>query len=111
MPICIFSRATGLLVGGAMHQTLDHDPATHVALTLPAWPIERADRLNANADGIRAATAQEIADYDAAKANAAADRDFDGQKMVKAVAIWTAQKLSIPLATARAEIAAIYKAL
>lgn len=36
---------------------------------------------------------------------------FDGDKMLKAVAIWTAQKLTIPGATAKAEIIAIYKGL
>jgi hypothetical protein len=36
---------------------------------------------------------------------------FDGERFVKAVVVWTAQKLDIPLATARQEILAIYRNL
>ena len=36
---------------------------------------------------------------------------FDGEKLAKALAIWTAQKLGVSLATARAEILEIYKGL
>ena len=42
---------------------------------------------------------------------AAAAARFDGEKLIKAVAIWTAQKLAVPLATARSEVLAIYAAL
>lgn len=43
----------------------------------------------------------------------AADRQarFDNEQLVKAVAIWAAQKLGVPLATARNEILAIYRRL
>lgn len=69
-----------------------------------------------------AATAQQRADGDALKATytleadtALADDDasraFDDQRMVKALARWTAQKLGVPIATAKAEILAIYKTL
>lgn len=36
---------------------------------------------------------------------------FDENKMLKALGIWTAQKLGVPLATARNEVIAIYKGL
>ena len=36
---------------------------------------------------------------------------FTDEKLIKAVAIWTAQKLSVPIATARSEILTIYKGL
>ena len=36
---------------------------------------------------------------------------FDNQKMIKAVAIWAAQKLGIPPAQAKAEILAIFRSL
>ena len=54
--------------------------------------------------------------YDQAADNAAFQAEqeqarFDGEKLVKAVAIWTAQRLGVPLATARAEILAIYRGL
>ena len=46
---------------------------------------------------------------------ALADEDvasrFDSDKMLKAVAIWNAQKHGVPLPTAKAEIIAIYKGL
>ncbi len=45
------------------------------------------------------------------RAEAEAQSQFDNAKMLKAVAIWTAQKLNIPLATARTEIKAIYRSL
>ncbi len=45
------------------------------------------------------------------RAETKAQSAFDNTKMVKAVAIWTAQKLGIPLATARGEIKAIYRGL
>lgn len=38
-------------------------------------------------------------------------REFDERKLVKAVAIWAAQKLGVPLATARQEILAIKRTL
>jgi hypothetical protein len=52
---------------------------------------------------------------DAAKAAAYVEarrlEDFDEARLLKAVAVWTAQKLGIPLATARAEIVAIARTL
>jgi hypothetical protein len=68
------------------------------------------------------ATAQQIASGDALKlsydpqadATYASEQEqvrFDGEKLVKAVAVWTAQRLGVPLATARSEILAIYRGL
>jgi hypothetical protein len=42
---------------------------------------------------------------------ALAQVQLDGAKLLKALAIWTAGKLAIPLAQARSEIAAIYSQL
>lgn len=50
------------------------------------------------------------ADTDVTIVNELAQADLD-VKAIKAVAIWTAQKLSIPLATMKAEVLAIYKSL
>jgi hypothetical protein len=36
---------------------------------------------------------------------------FDDEKLVKALAIWTAGKLNVPLATAKAEVLTIYRTL
>lgn len=59
----------------------------------------------------RAATAQEISDYDAVRTSDIEQGQFDGQKMLKAVAIYFAQQLSIAPATAKAAILAIYRGL
>ena len=110
MPNCIFDRASGQFIGGAIHDILPHDPATHISIVLADYPDRRRDRWD-GAEGVRPATAQELTAYDAAKADTTANREIDGQKMVKALAIWTAQKLNIPPATMRAEVIAIYKGL
>jgi hypothetical protein len=59
----------------------------------------------------RAATVQEVADFDAARAGEIEAAQFDGQKMVKAVAIYFAQQAGIPLQTAKAGILTIYRGL
>ena len=63
------------------------------------------------AGGIRAATLQEISDYDAARQADSEQGAFDGQKMVKAVAIYFAQQTGVPLQTAKAGILAVYRGL
>jgi len=93
-----------------------HDPQVEAVQTYPEHlrPDMRLHRFDAAApDKKRLASPQELADYDAARVNEAALAQFDGptQKMIKALAIWAAQKLNIPLATARQEILAIYKGL
>lgn len=83
-------------------------------------PFRRTFDLSTGVKGIVYLTAEEIADNDAAQATeqaaqaareaAAAEVDnFD--KRLKAVAIWTAQKLGIPLAQAKSEIRAIIQTL
>lgn len=96
------------LSGGPFAPTYNANQEGIVRLTRHPRPrIERYD----GAGGIRPATAQEIADYDAAQVDGQALGRFNGEKLVKAVAIWTAGKLNVPLATARAEILAILKTL
>ena len=73
-------------------------------------PKPRTERYD-GVDGIRQATAQEISDYDAAQATKQTAERFDSEQLVKALAIWTAQKLGIPLNTARQEILAILRGL
>lgn len=55
------------------------------------------------------------ATYDAATDTAYVDEmasaELDAQKMLKAFAIWTAGKLSVPTATMRSQVLAIYKTL
>jgi len=61
---CLFDRASGLFAGGTSFDDLAHDPATHIQLTLPDYPDPRTERWD-GATGTRAATAQELADFDA----------------------------------------------
>lgn len=44
-------------------------------------------------------------------ASEAADRVLDNDKALRAVVIWVAQRLSIPLATARNQVLTIYRGL
>lgn len=93
-----------------------YDPATEAVQTYPEHlrPDLRLHRYDAaSPDKKRLATAQEIADYDAARADEAALAQFDGptQKAIKTLAMWSAQKHNIPWPTARAEILAIFKGL
>ena len=46
-----------------------------------------------------------------ARANQAYQDQFDNNKLLRALALWTAQKLGVTAATARSEIIAIYKTL
>lgn len=95
------------LRGGPCEQ---HASAGDAVVALKRNPKPRVERYD-GAGEIRPATAREISDYDAARlAEHAADR-FEEEKLVKALAIWTAQKLNIPLATARQEILAIRRSL
>jgi hypothetical protein len=81
-----------------------------------------ADRTTWRIDYQPQATAQQRSDGEALKLSYDVATDtayrteqeqarFDGEKLVKAVAIWTAQKLGVAPATARAEILAIYRSL
>ena len=97
-------------------QRPDFNPATEAVQTYLEHlrPDMRLHRYDATApEKKRLATAQELSDYDAARADEGAVAQFDGptQKMIKALAIWSAQKLNIPLATAKAEILTIFKGL
>jgi hypothetical protein len=94
----------------------DFDPSTEgVQEYLDAVrPDIRLHRFDATTvDKKRLATAQELTAFDTARSDEAALAQFDGptQKMIKALAIWTAQKLGVPLATAKQEIVTIYKGL
>lgn len=97
-------------------QSPDYDTATEAVQTYPEHqrPDIRLHRFDGTApDKKRLATVQELTAFDTARADEAALVQFDGptQKIVKALAIWAAQKFGIPLTTARAEILAIYKSI
>lgn len=79
-------------------------------VSLLRHPDPRTERYD-GAGGVRAATSQEISTYDAGRRTAQTANRFDDEQLVKALAIWTAGKLNVPLATARAEIVTILKGL
>lgn len=86
MPKCIFDRATGRYVGGTRYDDVPHDPATHVQVEIPEFPDRRTIRWD-GATGIRAATVQEILDYDTEQVRVREQREFDDAKMLRAVAL------------------------
>ena len=106
---CVFSRATFRFLRGARDAPVSFSPATEASIQLdrPNWPDHRSELWD-GVTGIRTATAQELVDYDTALRDLDKQREFDGAKMLKAVAIWAAKKLNIPLAQARSEIMAEY---
>ena len=69
MPKCLFERATGVYLGGTMHDDLPHDVAIQVQLTLPGYPDRRTERWD-GATGLRAATQSELDIFDATLARA-----------------------------------------
>lgn len=94
----------------------DFDPATEAVQEYPEHqrPDIRLHRFDGTApDKKRLATAQELTVFDTARLDAEATSRFDSPeaKMLKALAIWAAQKLGVPLNTARQEILTIYKGL
>ncbi len=110
MPKCLFDRNTGLFVSGTRFDDVPHDPATHIQIELRGFPDRRGERWD-GAQDVRPATAQEIADFETAEMEERARAELDDARMLKAIALWVAGKLSIPPAQARDEIKAIYKGL
>lgn len=76
-------------------------------LDCPDFISERYD----GAGGVRQATAQELADAIAAAQTVKEQREFDDQKMLKAIAIWNAQLHGLTNNQARQQILTIYRAL
>ena len=112
---CAYRVSDGQFLRGATMPP-DYDPATEAVQAYQEHlrPDTRRHRFDAAApDKKRLATAQELAEYDDERADAAAAAELDGpdRKMIKAAVIWIAGRLNVPPATARAEILAIYKGL
>ena len=87
-----------------------YDESTQGVVALMRHPSPRTERYD-GVGGIRLATAQEITSYDAAQVIEQSLSRFDDEKFVKALAIWTAGKVGVPLNTAKQEILTIYKTL
>jgi hypothetical protein len=96
------------LHGGPCEPVFNAD--TQGLVELSRNPEPRRHRYD-GVNGIRPATDQEITDYDAAQLVRQSLGRFDDEKLVKALAIWTAGKLNVPPATAKQEILAILRGL
>ena len=75
-------------------------------VNVPMTPDEEA-AIQAEWDANTNKTPEQIALEDQARRLS----HFNNEKLLKSLAIWVAQKLSVPLATARQEILDIYKTL
>jgi len=73
---CLFERATGLFKSGTSFDDILHDPVTHVQITLLDYPDLRTERWD-GAVGVRAATAQELIDFDDAARDKQVTADMD----------------------------------
>jgi hypothetical protein len=105
----VYELSTGILLFGGPCE-VDYDTQTQGLIVLKENPSPIRHRVNEKGE-LRAATAQEISDYGAAQVTKQTADRFDNEQLVKALAIWTAQKLGIPLATARQEILTILRGL
>lgn len=112
-----YDKATGVILEGGYFQPL-YDPATQDLFPLEGdgpHPDPRLFRVSAGA--LRQATAQEIADFDAAAADASAKTDFDGLRGVKAAVVTSLrgrlgrQPTAQEIAAERTVFIAIYKLL
>lgn len=110
MSVQVICRTSDGVVTGWTYGTIPAPKPGTVVVTVATPPDLRATRWD-GAAGLREATAQEQAAYDDAQRDAREKATFDDQKMIKAVALWAAQKLGVAPATARAEILAIYRSL
>jgi hypothetical protein len=107
----VYEQATGMFLCGGPFDPL-YDPATQGLAALPDNPNPRLHRYDATSPTlVRAATEQEVTDYESARLNEQIRGQFDGNKNVLAFAMWTAQRLGVPMATARQEIMAIRRTL
>ncbi len=105
-----YKTATGEFVtGGPCEPTVDQ--ATEAVVRLSRNPDMCTEKYDPIAQQIVPKSQAEIDAYDASQLDARARDRFDSEKLVKAFVIWTAQKLNVPLVTARQEILAILKGL
>lgn len=65
MAFAVVDKSTGEIVHATTWTPIDHDSATQFQLQLSALPDSRTQRWDGSA-GVRAATPQEISEYDAA---------------------------------------------
>jgi hypothetical protein len=104
----VYEVSTGMFLAGGSCEVTPAGGQGVVSLTRN--PNPRLERYNGTG-GIRKATLEEISDYDTVQVTAQTLSRFDGEKLVKALAIWTAGKLNVPIATAKQEILQILRGL
>ena len=85
--------------------------AGQAVVAVPRNPKVRVERWDESNQRIRPATTGEIAAYDQAVSDEREHGELDTQLMIRAVAIFLAQRLGIPLAEARQEILTIRRSL
>ncbi len=91
---CVFERQTGVCVSSGRQAELTYNPVTEVLIELPNDPDRRTERWD-GADGVRAATAQELADYDDAEDDRAGRADIDENRAFKALAWEVAERFGV----------------
>ncbi len=97
----IYIVATGeFLYGGPCDVT---PTAGQAVVRLSRHPNPRTERYD-DAGGMRQASEQEMAGYDTAKLTGQRAARFDDDQLLKAVAMWIAQRMNVPVSTARQEI-------
>ncbi len=72
---CLFDRISKLFKTGQRND-IPHDPVTHIQIELADFPDKRTDRWD-DGTGIRAATQQELDDFDAADVEKRAEGDLN----------------------------------
>lgn len=110
----LFNKATGRREGWVRRGDIPHDQATHVIVDQDEMPDKETMRWNGiegPGAGVRLATQAELDQDIADKAQAEETHQFDGHKMLKALAVWIAKKQGIPLNTAKDEILAEFRKL
>lgn len=110
MAFVVCRKSDGVIRSAARWDRLAFDETAEVLLELPDMPDRETKRWD-GATGLRDANELELASAATAKQQAQEQVEFDGDRMLMALARWTAQKVGVSAATARSEILAIYRNL
>lgn len=105
----VYRLSDGVFLAGGPCEPA-YDPAVEGVVVLPRHPNPRAERYDGQG-GIRPAAPEELTASDQANKQSLAAGMLDADKNLLAVAIWVAQRLNVPLATARQEIITIRRGL
>jgi|SRR5438128_2256530 len=92
MAFCKFRKSDGLFLGATRYDPMSLDATTEVQIVVPDFPDPRLQRWDGS-QGLRAATAQELAAYDATKVDTEAQGQVD-DKVLRAVLAYLVQRLN-----------------